>query len=278
MGYELVSFKGMGDGVKINLDADASIYDILDELERKINSSKAFFGDGNCNIRFDGRQVSLNEKRSLKDLICRLLPLCNVTFASAEKKEPSSNDWIVEYKEKHEKNAPIADPVQERKKLKDDDFLSVFRSNRARLYQGVVHEGMTIRSDGHLVLLGMVEKGAELIAVGNIIVIGGLYGKAHAGCNGHNGSYIVAMDMKPEKLVIAGNSEEYFYESDELSEEPVQELNKKGFFDKFRKKGDEEIVENTEETEFSAVALLKNNKIELDNFTHKIFTNLKNMV
>ncbi len=277
MGYELVSFKGMGDGVKINIDAQASVYDILDELEQKINSSKAFFGDGNCNIRFDGRQFSLNEKRLLKELMCRLLPLANVNFASSEKKEPPSNDWIVEYKEKREKTEVLEEPPV-KKKLTDEDFLSVLRSNRARLYQGVVHEGMTIRSDGHLVLLGMVEMGAELIAVGNILVIGGLYGKAHAGCNGHNGSYIMAMDMKPQKLAIAGHSEEYLYEQDEPEDNTVQEPNKKSFFGKFRKKETDEMIEGTEETEFSAVALLKNNKINFDNFTYKIFTNLKNMV
>lgn len=283
MGYELVSFKGIGDGVKIKLDKTASIYEIIDELERKISSSKAFFGAGDCSILFDGRNCTISEKRMLKELMCRLLPLCNVVFMSDERKASPSNDWIVEYKEKHEKNIHPADCVTELKKpreLKDDEFISILRSNRARLFQGVVHDGMTLRSDGHLILLGMVEKGAEVIAVGNILVVGGLYGKAHAGCNGHNGSYILAMDMKPECLAIAEKREEYSYEQTVVEDETMQEedKNKKGFFGKFKKKDEEETNENAEKDAFSAVALLKNNKIILDNFTIQTFTNLKNMV
>lgn len=281
MGYELVKFKGMCDGVKINLDTEAPIQEILCELESKIISSKAFFGDGNCNIKFDGRAFSLNEKRVLKELMCRLLPLCSIIFASDEHNSSHSNDWIAEYKEKHEKHSD--EIITERKKtapIKEEEFISMLRSNRARLFQGVVHEGMTIRSDEHLILLGMVEKGAELIAVGNILVVGGLYGKARAGCNGHNGSYILAMDMKPEKLEIAGISEEYLYQNEDLEENDIEdsEKNKKSFFDKFKKKDEENNTENHEEKEHSAVALLKNNKIMLDNFTIKAFTNLKNMV
>lgn len=136
---------------------------------------------------------------------------------------------------------------------------------------------MTMRSDGHLILLGTAEAGAELIAVGNIIVIGGLYGTAHAGCNGHNGSYILAMDMKPECLKIAAFEAEYTYyqaEEKDLSE-PEQE--KKGLFGKRKRKPEEPEASSADE-DYPAVALLKNNKIELDNFTIKIFTNLKNMV
>ncbi len=272
MGYELVSFKGMGDGVKININAEADIYDIAAELEHKINASKGFFGDGNCNIKFDGRRFALNEKRILKELMCRLLPLCNVNFAVAEKKE--QNDWVVEYKEKYDKNSPVKDLDEQTKKSVKEEFISVFRSNRARFYQGEVHKGLTVRSDGHLILLGKVEKGAELIAVGNIVVIGGLYGTASAGCNGHNGSYIVAMDMKPEKLSISGTSQEYSYDLPEETDEPIiSAADKKGFFDKFKKKDSEEAPVEEELSEFPAVALLKNNKIILDNFTHKIFTN-----
>lgn len=271
MSYEFVTFKGMGDGVRIILDSKADLYDILDELERKIGLSKAFFGDGDCSVKFDGRNFTLNEKRKLKELICRLLPLCTVTFSSAEQKK--TDTWLDDYK-------GIKEPEEAEKHIRPaehEEFLSEFRSDRSRLYQGVVRDGMTIRSDEHLVLLGMVEKGGRLKAVGNILVVGGLYGEAHAGCNGHNGSYILAMDMKPEKLAISGISEEYFYEAEETSEAEVHGEHKKSFFEKFKKR-DENIADAPERTEYSAVALLKNNKIELDNFTIKTFTNSKNMV
>ena len=282
MKKDLVSFKGMGDGVRINIDEHAQVYEVISELEEKIIASKAFFGDGNCRISFNGRRFTPGEKQRFETITKSLLPLARISFNSGEKNNSASNDWIVEYKERH--GAHPADSVidhnPEEEAPAKEEFFSIFRSNRAKLYQGIVHEGITIRSDGHLILLGTAEKGSELIAVGNILVIGGLYGTAHAGCNGHNGSYVLAMDMKPELLKIASAQEKYSYEQELIEEKPEPEQVKKGFFAKRKKKSEEacESASDKTEKENSAVALLKNNKIELDNFTIQTFTNLKNMI
>ena len=272
---ELVSFKGMVDGVRINLADEAGIFDILTELEKKIQESKAFFGDGDCHISFGGRYLSSADKERLEELSKKLLPLCRVSFDQQKAKQAENADWILAYKEKDVQAA--ADDVNTQEPVNDTEFISMLRSNRARLYQGIVKPGLTLRSDGHLVLLGTVSEGASLIATGNIIVIGGLYGTAHAGCNGHNGSYIIAMDMRPEGLKIAQTAEEYVYDTEEASE-PQTDDEKKSFFEKLRKRPEPAEIKQADKTEYSAVALLKNNKIELDNFTIQDFTNLKNMV
>ena len=272
---ELIAFKGTVDGVRINLNSDAGIFDILDALTERIADSKAFFGDGDCKISFGGRKLSAGDKQRLEELMKKILPLCRVSFDTDAPAPIPQTDWVNAYKERGKE--PEQEPLEE--PAKPEDFISVFRSNRARFYEGTLKEGMTLDSDGHLVLLGSVSKGAELVAAGNIIVIGGLYGTAHAGCNGHNGSYIIAMDMRPEGLAIASTGEMYTY-SDTENTEPEPTDDKKSFFDKLRKKP--EIVglepEKPDNNTIPAVALLKNNKIQLDNFTIQDFTNLKNMV
>ena len=45
---EHITFKGMADGVRINLDDTAGIFELLGELENKIINSIAFFGDCYC--------------------------------------------------------------------------------------------------------------------------------------------------------------------------------------------------------------------------------------
>ena len=289
MEKKLVSLKGMGDGVRINIDDTADMHEIIGALTERIERNKAFFGDGDCRVQFAGRRFTPGEEQRITEVIRTLLPSARIVFDNGMDQKAASNDWILEYKEKRTGAAEHpADTVVQREEhmtgdeLKEEMF-SVFRSNRARLYQGIVHEGMTMRSDGHLILLGAAEKGSELIAVGNIIVIGGLYGRAHAGCNGHNGSYILAMDMKPERLKIAHRWEDYIYD-DEPEKEPEdiaeEEAPRRGFFDRLRKnKENTEMLEEEPKTkEFSAVALLKNNKIEVDNFTIQTFTNLKNVL
>ena len=275
---ELVSFRGMVDGVRINLGEDSGIFDILTELEKKILQSKAFFGDGDCHISFSGRHLSSVDKQRLEELAKRLMPLCRISFDEENKKAAQQTDWILAYKER-DTEAQAQQPEEKPAENTDESgFVSILRSNRARLYQGVVKPGLTLRSDGHLVLLGTVLEGAALIATGNIIVIGGLYGTAHAGCNGHNGSYIIAMDMRPEGLAIAQTGEEYVYGDNPPADAEPDIEEKKTFFEKFKKKTEQIEEEKKEETEFCAVALLKNNKIVIDNFTIQDFTNLKNML
>lgn len=288
---ELVRFKGMADGVCIYLNDMAPMYEILDELERKINSNRTFFGIGGCRVSFGGRVLSASEKRRLTEMMEKMMPLARVEFEQPKKAHRDNSAWVNEYKEKHG-GAPAAESagtpaeemsgedLQEEQGPEvpgDEEFISRFRSTRARLYQGIVHEGAEITSDGHLILLGTAEKGSMLSAVGDIIVIGGLYGYAHAGRHGHNGSYIIAMDMKPEGLAIADAVYAPPDESEEIKDE-VEERH--GFFGKFKKKNEQqEIGEDiTQNSVHSAIALWKNHKIILDNFTIKTFTNPKNMI
>lgn len=270
---ELIAFKGMVDGVRINLDKDAPIFEILSELEGKVSESKGFFGDGDCRISFGGRRISEGEKLRLTEVTKRLLPLCRVEFDEERKQEMAQTDWILAYKERAEKPSDIKHEQEAVQNDEDAEFVSVFRSNRARLYQGTVKEGMTLRSDGHLVLIGSVMEGGALIAAGNIVVVGGLYGSAHAGCNGHNGSYIIAMDMRPQSLAVAKVGEEYVYRGNDEEEIRPDDV-KKGIFDKFRKKDkEEENPQSQEAEEYRAVALLRNNKIEVEKFSIQDFTN-----
>lgn len=277
---ELVKFKGMVDGVRINLSSDADIFELIDELEKKIESNKGFFGDGDCRISFGGRTFSSVDKKRLDELSKKLLPMCRVEFEAEKQKELPQTDWILAYKERNSQNEPSKTEERKDEEESDKPFISVLKSNRARFYQGIVKEGMTLRSDGHLVLLGNVNEGASLIAAGNIVVIGGLYGTAHAGCNGHNGSYIIAMDMHPEGLAVAHCAEEYLYSGEEAEEQEDTVDKKRSFFDNFRKKAEDTDKEQPKEEpkNTAAIALLKNDKIEIDNFTIQDFTNLKNMV
>jgi septum site-determining protein MinC len=57
---------------------------------------------------------------------------------------------------------------------------------------------------GDLVVLAMVNRGAEVIADGNIHVYAPLRGKAMAGARGNGGARIFALSMEPELVSIAG--------------------------------------------------------------------------
>lgn len=66
-----------------------------------------------------------------------------------------------------------------------------------------VRSGQVLRHPGHIVVVGDVNPGAQLIAGGDIIVWGRLQGTAHAGALGDTNAVICALEMSPALIKIA---------------------------------------------------------------------------
>lgn len=66
-----------------------------------------------------------------------------------------------------------------------------------------LRSGTRIEFDGHVVVVGDVNPGAEVVAGGNVIVWGRVRGMVHAGANGNRSAYICALDLSPTQLRIA---------------------------------------------------------------------------
>lgn len=79
---------------------------------------------------------------------------------------------------------------------REDAAVSVFHS-------GTVRSGQKISSEGHLVVQGDVNPGAELRAVGNIVVLGTLKGTVHAGSHGDRSASVSALVLTPTQIRIA---------------------------------------------------------------------------
>lgn len=72
----------------------------------------------------------------------------------------------------------------------------------AVLVQRTLRSGNYIQHPGHIVVLGDVNPGAQVIAGGNIIVWGRLRGVVHAGADGDESAIICALDLAPTQLRI----------------------------------------------------------------------------
>ncbi len=73
----------------------------------------------------------------------------------------------------------------------------------ALIIHNTCRSGMRVVSDTDCVVLGDVNPGAEVIAVGNVIVFGNLRGVAHAGAGGDRSARIWALSIEPSQLRIA---------------------------------------------------------------------------
>jgi septum site-determining protein MinC len=78
------------------------------------------------------------------------------------------------------------------------------RAGELVVHRGTVRSGDHLQAAGSLLVLGDVNPGARLSAGGHVLVWGRLRGLAHAGTGGDGGARIVALQLRPLQLRIAG--------------------------------------------------------------------------
>jgi septum site-determining protein MinC len=70
-------------------------------------------------------------------------------------------------------------------------------------HRGTLRGGQSLANVGHIVIVGDVNPGAELVAGGDIVVFGALRGVAHAGAQGDRSARVYALVLEPTQLRIA---------------------------------------------------------------------------
>ena len=69
-------------------------------------------------------------------------------------------------------------------------------------YKGTIRSGQNIISKSNLVIVGDVNRGAQIEAAGNIVVFGSLSGIAFAGQGGNEDAFVLANNLKPVQIKI----------------------------------------------------------------------------
>ncbi|MBN2798934.1 MAG: hypothetical protein JXX28_07275 [Deltaproteobacteria bacterium] len=65
-----------------------------------------------------------------------------------------------------------------------------------------LRSGTVVRFDGDVVIFGDVNPGAQVIAAGNVTIMGALKGMAHAGATGADDCFIFAFELHPTQIRI----------------------------------------------------------------------------
>jgi len=73
---------------------------------------------------------------------------------------------------------------------------------RVRTIEGTLRSGFQQQFEGDIIVYGDVNPGAQLVATGNIVVLGTLKGMAHAGAGGNEDAFIMALQLRPTQLRI----------------------------------------------------------------------------
>jgi len=186
-----VIFKGNKDGIVVILDKDLEFEAIKTALTKKVLDAKKFFGNSKTSILFKGRNLTDVEEKELLGIISHSTDL-NIAFVSVPVTASSVNSEGIEYN-------------QELKPHTIDDALNRVSSiqNNTIFHRGSLRSGQALNHIGSIVVIGDVNPGGEIIAEGNVIVLGSLKGVVHAGCSGNYDCFVAALNLSPTQLRIS---------------------------------------------------------------------------
>lgn len=74
----------------------------------------------------------------------------------------------------------------------------------AILVRRTLRSGFSLKHEGHVIVIGDVNPGAEIVAGGSVVVWGNLRGVVSAGSAGDESAVVCALDLAPVQLRIAG--------------------------------------------------------------------------
>lgn len=215
---EQVTLKGTRDGFLVLLD-DQEEYDaLLQQLREKLSSAGKFFQGAGAIVDIGKREL---EREDLARLVQMLqgeygLTVRRVVANLPERNRPEARENVAILRQvgieemESEDAAPAAPeppppspapapriPVRmggKRPVQVEDNALFIYRNLRS---------GQRINYDGSVIIFGDVNPGAEVVASGDIVVMGAFRGLAHAGARGAIGSVVVAFCLAPTQLRIA---------------------------------------------------------------------------
>lgn len=195
---EMVVIKGVQDGLLILLDANEEWRAVTGELAARIDEKGDFFAGARVTVDFGERPVPKYDLSGLKALLERRDLKLVVVQSDSETTIGAAHALDIRV-------ATTRKPVDESGILTGDIPISPEEEGTPGvMIKHTLRSGRTVKSQGHVVIYGDVNPGAEVIAVGDVVVWGKLRGNVHAGADGDESAIVCALDMTPTQLRIAG--------------------------------------------------------------------------
>lgn len=135
------------------------------------------FESGKLSLEIKGHYLSSEQKKKLMDIFY-------------DRKDSLDSDAVPE------KASDLKENDVDKSEIKNQDMKSF-------VYKNSLRSGQFIKYDGNVIIVGDVNPGAEVIATGNIIVMGKIRGTVHAGVNGNKDCLITALGVSKVQVRIA---------------------------------------------------------------------------
>jgi septum site-determining protein MinC len=217
-----LTVKGIQNGLLITLPA-GEWSNVTDQLMETVAAQDDFFRGARLAIQIEDRALGAAELGSLRSALAEHEVTLWAILSTSETTQSAAADL------------GLSRDLETRRSEDDDIPVDTqLPGEEAVLLQRTLRSGHSVRHPGHVVVIGDVNPGAEIIAGGHVVVWGRLRGVVHAGAAGDESAMVCALDLAPTQLRIAGHitvspskrgkpkPERAFIRDDQLIAEPWQ--------------------------------------------------------
>lgn len=187
----LIQIKGLRDGLLVSL-TDAPWNEQLSVLISRVDAQPSFFQGARLALDVASQVLHVNELVDLRDQLSER----GISLWAVLSESPTT--------EQTSQLLGLATRISKPRPQESVDYgVDDLGKGTALFLNQTLRSGTRIEFAGHVVVLGDVNPGAEIVAEGNIMIWGRLRGMVHAGSDGDEETVICALEFSPMQLRIA---------------------------------------------------------------------------
>lgn len=188
-----MSIKGTREGLTITLGPD-ELGSVLEELRGHLAGQGAFFRGGNVVLRVADRSLGEEDSSRISEVLTEYDMVLRTVVGTDEATRRAVTALglrLIDQEATHE--IPTTRPARP---ARAQD------GSKGLLTRRLVRSGQVVRHTGHVVIIGDVNVGAQIVAGGDVVVWGRLRGTVHAGAVNDTRAVVCALALNPTQLRI----------------------------------------------------------------------------
>lgn len=184
-----IKMKGTRRGLSITLE-EGDWQELMQEVDARLGQAPAFFRGSQVNLSTGPRDISEAELAQFIDLLARHdIQLVSLRTSSEVTAQTAQSLGV-------RLALPEASAPQTGARSATEDL------SEGLLLRRTLRSGQLLQHPGHVVVIGDINPGAEIIAGGDVVVWGRVRGMVHAGALGDESAIVCALELSPTQLRI----------------------------------------------------------------------------
>ncbi len=188
--HALIQIKGLRDGLLVSL-SDAPWEDQRSALLMQMDQQPSFFQGARMALDVGAQILHVNQLVELRDQLSER----NVVLWAIVSESPTT--------EQTAQLLGLATRISKPRPEETRFASSGINDETALFINKTLRSGTRVEFPGHVVVLGDVNPGAEIVAEGNVIIWGKLRGAVQAGSKGDESVRVCALEFAPMQLRVA---------------------------------------------------------------------------